>query len=361
MGPKRLYSPFSYLLHILKDQRGEVGDIPDPDDLPDGMTVDDDGNVISIPDPDDDAGDYAGDDPTGGDHADDDDSDSDDDDSGQRIPDGDDPDPDDDGFVRVSKDDYSALQLELEEFRNGTHGKEPGPAPGNGGPPSPMPPGPTPPSTPYDEAIAAPVKFTDESHPYNGKTLGEIFDLDPAMAYQIDPYRATTIQLGKAEASRTVALEEEAQRSAIRTQIKQERTDFGNEFAQSQFKSAYSSLTPDQQSQIDDLTVKVEEWMVENGKVGITISDGYYLMDRAGHASRIVKDLVKTATQQKVVNVRGKKEEGGEGDGPDADMSKWTEDQMMAHLEGMSRSERVAFYAKAPKSVQKAFPSLPWK
>jgi hypothetical protein len=205
-----------------------------------------------------------------------------------------------------------------------------------------------------EEARGARIEYDDTSHPYHGKTLGQIYDIDPSLAYQIDPYRAGIIQHDAMQREDT----ERQQQVAYRQQIEREEDDFRSELAKSEFNADLSTLTPEQRGKVDAELNRAEQWMIQNGKYGITITEAHYLMDRAGAAGRAASKVINDAQHGRVRSVSTKRDGGV--DKSTANMASWDEATMEKYIDGLDSTGLTKFLSGAPEPVRKAFPTLPW-
>jgi len=205
----------------------------------------------------------------------------------------------------------------------------------------------------------AKVEYDDPAHKYHGKTLGQIYDIDPDEAFAIAPRLSLEIYHGEREAK---AKEEQEQREAI-AQVEKERSDFRSEYAALEFDKPLDKLDSKDRAVVDAMDSKVVDWMKENGKFGVTVSEAYFLMDRANIMSKIsskaTDKVIKDATHGTVKTIHTKKD-GGADKGGGADMTQWTEDQMVAYIDTLSGPEYTKFLSSAPQQVKAKFTSLPW-
>jgi hypothetical protein len=318
------------LLYPLFNNRGEVavgdGDTLTDDDLKalDGNPTDDPGGDDTPTDPP--SGDTPGDD--GGDDT-----------PGDDVP-------ADDDVVDERDERIARLEQTIEELKKATDT-----------PPATK----TPPSTgdaPADKFDAR-VEYDDKNHPYHGKTFRQIYSIDPDAAFAIAPRLATDLhlktaldeQMGKAKEDESVA------------QLRAEEAAFSDEYAKGEFEKPYAELAPEQRAAVDKISSQVQDWMLENRKYGITISEAYYLMDRAKliskTASRAARKVIDDATRGGIRTVAGRDDSALKGGG--GDMSKWTEAQMEEHLMGLDDNKFDSLMKDASPEVRKKFPGLPWK
>lgn len=219
---------------------------------------------------------------------------------------------------------------------------------------------PSPAQSEADKARLAKVEYDDPKHPFHGKTLGEIYKMNPREAFAIDPYLATQIQNDE---SYKASQEQTRQQEAV-AQAEREEKEFAEEYAKLTFNDRpYDQLKPEEQAQVEAMIDKVEDWMIANHKFGITVQEAYIIMDHknllAKTSSNASRKVIDAATRGGVRTVSSKSDGGGNNAG--GDMSKWTDDQMMKHIDGLDTDAKFNdFMAKAPDSVRKAFPSLPW-
>jgi hypothetical protein len=211
--------------------------------------------------------------------------------------------------------------------------------------------------TPADKFDAR-VEYGDTNHPYHGKTFRQIYNMDPDAAFAIAPRLATDLhiktmfdeQAGKAREDESVA------------QLRVEEAAFSDEYAKGEFEKPYAELAPEQRVAVDKISSQVQDWMLANHKYGITISEAYYLMDRAKlvskTASRAAKKVIDDATRGGVRTIASKSDSTVKDGG--GDMSEWTEAQMEEHVIGLDDSKFRAFMKEASPEVRKKFPGLPW-
>jgi hypothetical protein len=341
MKMKNWIQRFKYHLSPLCNQRGELGDADElPDDNVFGADDDqgDDGDDATLP-PDGDGADGDADDTDADDdHTQDQDGLKD----GDGTPDGDDADetPAYKREIDSLKEDIRTLKTnktatERVEHQDGAQTD-------------------TPSDSIFDQARGVKVNYTDTTHPFHGKTLGQIYAVDPQEAFAIDPYRAGLIQhdeLNK-ESAAARAHEEGVE------QIRNEQNEFRNEFAKEAFEADFTKLDAKRQGEVDSMLDRVQTWMMDNKKYGITISEAYYLMDRAGQTGKALKKVMDAAQRGGVRTVKSTRDSAM--DTSEANMAKWDNKTMSDHLDGLSDSQFTSFMKTAPKAVRRAFPSLPW-
>jgi hypothetical protein len=335
------------------------------DDLPDDMDIDEDGNVTvkAVPD-DDDPGPGAGD---GDGSADDDGHTGAGDDPGAGHDGEGDQGTGEDDDTQDKDDDPATLQQTVLELRREIDELKKGTTPpattktetddqGSGTPSQDQPP--STPSTPYAEARSQKVEYEDKSHPFHNKTLGEIFDLNPQEAWAISPYHTNILQQGKMMEEREAERQEQERQAEIDRQTQQELADFHAEFSQSKFSTPYNTLTDVQKAEVTKESDAVMKWMMDNKKFGITITEAHFLMNRGKAAADAARKVVDDASRGRVHTISSSRDTSVDADG--ADMSKWSEEKMLEYIEGLEEEKLMKFLSSAPKSVQKAFPDMPW-
>jgi hypothetical protein len=107
----------------------------------------------------------------------------------------------------------------------------------------------------------------------------------------------------------------------LEAQVQKEQQEFADEFARSEFDADYTKLAPNQQAEVGKMSDKVMSWMIDNNKYGITLTEAYYLMDRAGALSKAASKIVKDASRGNVRTVSSKRDTSA--DVKSNDMTRW--------------------------------------
>lgn len=206
-----------------------------------------------------------------------------------------------------------------------------------------------------EETPDKPVSISEASHmvitggEYDGKTLGEVAEIDPLSAMGMyDDYRDEQRKKADNDAKLKAASETE-------------ETNFKAEQAKGLFGKEHSALTAEEQTKIDGVISGTLDWMDKTGRGGGNLFDAYYLMNRDAEISAAKGDAaanaVESITKGAVQSISGTKGSAKTGYGAYINLSR---DQMADKLESMSESEKANFYAKAPANVKNKFPELPW-
>jgi len=206
-----------------------------------------------------------------------------------------------------------------------------------------------------EEVPETPVSISEAANmvinggPYDGQTLGEVSKTDPLSAMAMyDEYRA----------EQRTKIEDDKR---LKTEAEQEETDFKSEQAKGMFEKEYSTLSTVEQDKIDEIISSALGWMKKTGRGWGNLFDAHYLMNRDADIATAKGDAaastVNAITRGAVQSISGTKGSAQTGYGAYINLSR---DQMADKLGSMSESDKAAFYEKAPANVKAKFPDLPW-
>lgn len=200
-----------------------------------------------------------------------------------------------------------------------------------------------------DEKIG---KMLIEGGPYDGKTLNQVFEENPAYA--------NILQFEYMQGKATKEAEEKKKADDLKTQIQTEIKEFRSGLASSMFGKNFDDLTSDEKSAIYKEHESVATWMKKTGRGGGYLNDAYYLMNKDKELDKAKKSgaasLAKHLSQSTIKSVSSKKSEGS-GSGYDKYLD-LTSNQMAKEVEGMSDAAYKKFQKEAPASVREKFPVL---
>ena len=196
------------------------------------------------------------------------------------------------------------------------------------------------------EQKVTPIKdFVIQDGPYEGKSLSEL--------YQVDPIAANTIHFNLLEEQKA----EKEQRTNLEKQSQEELNNFSGTMAQEMFGKKLDDLPEKEGKQVDGVINKVLDWMAETGRGGGNITDAYKLMNfekiLSNAAEKGVKTLIDTSSKD-VKTVSSKKDVEGKS-GYDK-FTDYTAEQFATMIDNMSDIEADKFMANAPADLKDKFP-----
>lgn len=196
------------------------------------------------------------------------------------------------------------------------------------------------------EQKVTPIKdFVIQDGPYEGKSLSEL--------YGIDPIAANTIHFNLLEEQKA----EKDQRANLEKQSQKELDEFSDTMAQEMFGKKVDELPEKDGKQIDDVINRVLDWMSETGRGGGNVADAYKLMNfdkiLTNAAEKGVKSLIdKSSTGVKTVSTKKDTETKSGYD----KFSDYTAEQLAAHLDNLTDAEADKFVKDAPQELKDKFP-----
>lgn len=192
---------------------------------------------------------------------------------------------------------------------------------------------------------------------YNGKTINEVFNASPAAAMQL--VKNYYDEQDKAATADKRALDDS----------QNEIVNFANTINK-EFNGADSVLTKADLAPIlkgeGDLGKVIQQtldWMKETGRGYGNIIDGYNLMtmnDRLkGKAGNTLKSVVNALKSNSNPSISAKQTSSSEDTGF-SNFANMSASQAANELENMTDAKQAEFLKKAPASVRKKFPNIPW-
>lgn len=186
--------------------------------------------------------------------------------------------------------------------------------------------------------------------PYDGKTLKEVYDVDPDEARRLEASYNSS-QKAEADAEEKSALEES-----------QKQVDALSVIVSEDMFSKSEGLTVAETTQVNQVVQETLTFMDETGRGGGILLDAYHLKNRETDQSKARADgaaalvnSVKSGSVQRISSDVAP----GELSGYEADMA-MDSDQLSDKIDDMSDSAMVKYLADAPDEMKKKYPDLPW-
>lgn len=189
--------------------------------------------------------------------------------------------------------------------------------------------------------------YPQPNHPYQGLTLREIMRKDPDEGHNL---------LQNYEASQRT-------KGDIRQKEIAETTAEANEFASIIAKELFSkdsleALTTEEAQTINGMIAPTYQWGVENGKGKYRLADIWRLKNKADPVKQ--EKAIKSLEAKPAVKSIGSGGEAPAATGFEA-YEAMSEDQLTDKIDDMGEKELKKFFSKAPPSLRKKYPALPWK
>lgn len=188
---------------------------------------------------------------------------------------------------------------------------------------------------------------------HDGKTLGELYKEDPALAADVQFFYRQDIA-AEQQAADNQRVETERQQTQY---LEKSRTDMTNFTA----NLVNGGMTA------EDAEAKMNEtiqWMTDTGRGGGNLEDAHYLMNRTtdlrSAKAQGAAALVDHTTRAGVRTVSNGGGDGGDPTGYER-FEQMTVEQMGEAIEAMDDAKAMKFFAEAPESVRKIAPYLPWE
>ena len=218
-------------------------------------------------------------------------------------------------------------------------------------------------ATPVQTGQVDPLKLVfnaqDPNHPYNGITLEQIKEQDPFFANVLyNDWRDAQ----RAEADKARQVEDNT-----RAQEASEANSFGldraNEFISELYPTtkSYDDLTEAQQKVIDGkvtaLGEKVVQWQSKTRRLHLSFNDAYKIMTHDESIKKAkelgARSTIDSLTQKKGVASIDTGKGALERDNSYSAMEKWTDDQLMKHIDGLNEAAYKKFEKEAPPAILK--------
>ena len=200
--------------------------------------------------------------------------------------------------------------------------------------------------------------LTIEGGTYDGWKFGDVFRHDPVTAYKISPYHARLIHDRQLDS-------EKEQRSSIerlKSESEQEVVSFSVSIAKELFEKE-DALTPEETQKVDAVLNKTLDWMGKTGRGGGILADAYWLMNREVDTKKATANGAKaviSAGRKGRVQTISSSASGGELTGYEA-MEAMSADDLEDEMGRWSEKKFTEFLKKAPSSLRKKLPDLPWE
>lgn len=189
--------------------------------------------------------------------------------------------------------------------------------------------------------------------PYNGQTLNEV--------YQQDPAYATSMQNQYLDGQREKVTSVTKMREDMKREADTEITAFSDQLSTDIFGKKAGELSKEEGAKIAESIQATLDWMARTKRGAGIIADAYFLMNRenilkAAH-EKGGKAALASLTKPAIASI-----DTGGGKGPvgmDA-FEAMTSDQLASKVEGMTEKEYAKFLKDAPASLKTKHPGLPW-
>jgi len=189
---------------------------------------------------------------------------------------------------------------------------------------------------------------------YDGMTLAEVYEVDPAEAQQI--------QINYTLSQRDEQTKTRDTESRMLEQINTEMESFSQARAKDFFSKEYSALTETEAGQINTLLENVITWGKETGRGSGNVEDIYFLMHKdtllSAEKSKGIQSLI--GQVKSVPSIAG----GGKVDsGTETGYSRFlsmSDNQMADAITAMPDAEYLKFKKEAPAELKRKHPELPW-
>lgn len=205
---------------------------------------------------------------------------------------------------------------------------------------------------------------------FDGKTFREVYELDPDAAWQIaknaEEERLYYRLENQIEYERRQEKDRQAQEAAtIEERVKKDTANFLDTRAQELFEKPIDDLSEDDRGKVENVLQSVIDWQTEQANQGNFITN-------LDHAYKIMNfnDLVAKANGKAAKSMVNKARSAeapsahhSSSDNSGKDTSSYMEmgsKELAAVINDMSEAEQDKFYADAPEELKAKHPSLPW-
>jgi len=200
--------------------------------------------------------------------------------------------------------------------------------------------------------------YQDPEHPYHGKTLAEIYEVDPAEGRKLEKAWDT------AQAAQPPQRQPGEIDPLVMKEAEKEIFSFQSQLSADLFSKEVGTLSDAEKERVNEAIQSTLAWMAKTGRGGGVIADAYFLMNKEG----LIKKASSRAAEKAIKDLTEKKgppsiDTGSGGDvkgtGYEA-YEQMTEDQLTDAIDKMSDAKAAQFFKTTPQSIQKKYPGLPW-
>lgn len=204
-----------------------------------------------------------------------------------------------------------------------------------------------------DDPFNLVAQYPDPNHPLHGKTLGEIYQENPAEGRRLE----RQWDEGRQRQSQAAA---QADRKLL-DESEREVQDFSAALAKDFFSKEVTALSKEEKAQVESAIQDTLDFMQKTKRGAGILADAYFVMNR----EKIVTDA-KTKGGKAALESLQKPSipsisagAGGAGTGMDAYEAMNT-DQLAKTVEGMTDKQYATFMKTASPALKAKHPSIPW-
>ena len=204
------------------------------------------------------------------------------------------------------------------------------------------------------------AQYPDPAHPYNGKTLQEIYKEDPAEGRRLE--RAWEQNQREQQAAERQKRETAAQqKQRLLQESEREVKEFSESLAKELFGKDVPSLSKEEESKVEQTIRETLEFMQKTNRGGGIIKDAHFIMNR----DKILTDA-KTKGGKAALESLQRAHVPSIGTGAGAAPSgmdayeAMSPDQLAREIEGMSEKSYAAFLKNASSALRAKHPSIAW-
>jgi len=188
--------------------------------------------------------------------------------------------------------------------------------------------------------------------PYDGKTLNEV--------YQEDPAYATLLQNQYLDGRREKATTVQRQQEEIRRESETEISAFTDQLSTELFGKKTTELSKDEEAKVVATIQNTLDWMAKTRRGAGIIADAYFLMNREGILRTAHESGGKAALASLQKPPIASIDTTG-GKTTVTDFEAMTADQLAKAIENMPDKKAMEFLKNAPAAVKAKHPQLPWE
>jgi len=215
------------------------------------------------------------------------------------------------------------------------------------------------PQAPQKDIFDLVAQYSDPNHPYNGKTLREIYATDPAearrleRAYEQDQTRRSEEERGKVEA-------EKQRHQHVLNQCDAEINDFTGHLSKEMFGKDASTLSKEEKAHIDSSIQATIDWMQKSQRGAGILADAYFLMNKekiiADAKAKGGKGIIQSLSKPSIPSINA----GSGAAAGGTEFENMTREQLAAHIANLDDAGYEKFMKSATPEMKAKLPDLPW-
>jgi hypothetical protein len=204
-----------------------------------------------------------------------------------------------------------------------------------------------------DDPFNLVAQYPDPNHPLQGKTLGEIYQENPAEGRRLE----RQWEQGRQRQQQSAA---EGQRRLL-DESEREVQDFSAALAKDFFSKEAAALTKEEKAQVESVIQDTLDFMQKTKRGAGILADAYFVMNREKIVTEAKTKGGKAALEslQKPSIPAISAGAGGAGTGMDA-YEAMNGDQLAKTVEGMTDKQYASFMKNASPALKAKHPSIPW-